>query len=685
MWRGLSLLFSLFLSLLLLTLTAQAQIVPLSATTTRVDLGGKMDWLKDESGRLSIAEVATSGEFKHLTGEINLGFTQAAIWLRVEVERSKSAPSHWLLEITNPLHDDLRLYTRAANGTFTERRGGDHLVRELWEMDYRQAVFRLDLDIETRQTVWLRLQSSNSLAAQVLLWQPEAFHQVVQLETLLYGLFFGAYTTILIFHLFFWRWTREAVSGWYAFYVASNGMTALLTAGYFQQFSHWPGVVTDSVLGVLICVIIWNTTVFASLQLELASVMPRTRRALVNGSALLAATFIALALGLRYSAGVLPAQLVSLAWGVMLIALPLWLWRRGHPPARFFAIAFSFFFVGAVLRYLSTIGFVEPSRLTDHSYQIGSIIHMLMMSLVITGRYNTMKREKLAAQVATNLSLEGQVQQRTTLLVEEIGRRQTLEIELRQALAVEQQARQQQRDFVAMVSHEFRTPLAIINSSVHHVLQDLDTSQAKSLTRCGNIKESVARMTDLMDDYLSLDRMEDESHVLHLEVCDIGEVVSAVMTEWPAELTLLSKTELPVILLCDRKLVQLALHNLINNGLRHSPGGAPLHISLREESGGSVCIEVKDVGSGIPGDEIERVFQKYFRGRGASGKPGAGLGLYIVQRITQLHGGSVRVHSEPGQGSTFVLTLPSRDLLARRLSDRRRQKQNLDNPTHASA
>ena len=143
-----------------------------------------------------------------------------------------------------------------------------------------------------------------------------------------------------------------------------------------------------------------------------------------------------------------------------------------------------------------------------------------------------------------------------------------------------------------------------------------------------------------------------------------------MLSEWPTELIQLSKTDLPETLLCDWKLVQVAVHNLVANGLRHSPVGAPLQIALSGQADGGVNMEIKDAGSGIPNDEIGRIFEKYFRGRGAQGKPGAGLGLYIVQHIARLHGGSVSVHSRPGQGSTFVLTLPGQQILTRRSTDR---------------
>jgi signal transduction histidine kinase len=676
MWRSLALFLSISLSFLPLTPLAQAQAVPLSATTGRVEMVGKLDWLKDEGGQLNISDVAVSSAFKPLAGELNLGFTPAAIWLRVVVARTHSAPNHWLLEITNPFHDDLRLYTQAANGSFTERRAGDHLPRGRWEMDYRHGVFRLDLDTEAPQTLWLRLQSQNLISAQVLLWQAEAFHDAVRTEGLFYGLFFGIYLTILIFHLFFWRWTRESASGWYALYVACNGLIALLWAGYFQQYSHWSGTLTDALMGSLLCNSIWIATMVAVSQMEFDRVLPRTRRALVISSALLSALFVTLTLTVGYSVGVLPARLVVLGWAPMLIALATRLWWRGHAPARFFVLAFGILIAGGVLRYLRLLGWMDSSFLTEYGYEVGSTLSMLIMSLAIAGRYNAMKREKLAVQLALNSSLEVQVQERTVLLVDEISRREALENDLRRALAVEQLAWQQQQDFVAMVSHEFRTPLAIINTSVHHVAQSLDASLGRSLERCTNIKEAARRMSDLMDEYLSLDRIEGATQALNLAPCDISEVVAGVVAEWPSHLIELTATVVPPTLPCDWKLLQVALRNLISNGLRHSPPDHPLRLLIHGQPGGDVSIEIKDAGCGIPNDEIGRIFEKYFRGRGAQAKPGAGLGLYMVQHIARLHGGSVSVHSEMGQGSTFVLTLPGQQILLRRSTDRVEQQAN---------
>lgn len=574
-------------------------------------------------------------------------------------------PGRWLLEITHTHHDDVRLYTRAADGGWRERRAGEDVPRAAKEIDYRHAAFFLDVPETASRTAYLRIVSRNSILARLTLWQPEAFHGAVQKETLWYGIYLGIYLALAISHLFFWRWTREAISGWYVLYVTMHGAISWISIGYLQQYSSWPSLTVDTLQAVLLCGAIWVVIRFATLLMDLPRLMPRTSRALLWVGGLVALTCIGLALGVRYGAGMVPAQLFSLLLCVVLIALPLWLWKLGHRPARFFALAFGILLAGIFVRYLTTLGFVETNVVTEHSYQIGSIIHMLLMSSIIIGRYNALKRQligaqedALAAKSAVTRQLETEVMARTRSLVDEITRREALENDLRRALEVEQQARQEQRDFVAMVSHEFRTPLAIINTSAQQLAAALDAPREKSVARCANIRDSVRRMVDLMDEYLSLDRMEGDTTPLRLAVSDVRELLDDVLADWPAASIVPEESNLPASLTCDARLVQIALRNLLANGLRHSPADTPVRLTARGSADGGVVFEVADAGSGIPADEIPLLFQKYFRGRGARNKPGAGLGLYLVERIVRLHGGEITVDSAPGQGSMFRMLIP---------------------------
>jgi signal transduction histidine kinase len=359
----------------------------------------------------------------------------------------------------------------------------------------------------------------------------------------------------------------------------------------------------------------------------------------------------------HFGTGVAIAQAITLACIALLIAIGIHLALRGHRPARFFLFAFGIFYAAVVVRYLRNLGILEPSLLTEYSVPVGALLHMVVMSLGITGQYNKIKREKLAAQAALNESLEAQVQERTVTLMDEIARREKSENEVRRALDVMVRARQEQQDFVAMVSHEFRTPLAIINTVTQQLASNLDAPREKSQQRCEDIRDSTRRMSDMMDEFLSFDRLGGELN-LNLRRIQATELLRAVTDEFDIHRLHTDCDDAIGELNCDVQLLRVALRNLLTNALRHSPENVPVQLITRNQGDGSVIFEVRDSGSGIPADEIPRLFQKYFRGRGSLNKPGAGLGLYLVERIAGLHGGTVTVDSILGQGASFKLSIP---------------------------
>jgi signal transduction histidine kinase len=121
----------------------------------------------------------------------------------------------------------------------------------------------------------------------------------------------------------------------------------------------------------------------------------------------------------------------------------------------------------------------------------------------------------------------------------------------------------------------------------------------------------------------------------------------------------LTVRNLPGKFVCDPHLLQIVLSNLLANAHRHSPAEAIIELDAVGDEHGGLLVAVTDHGEGIAPDEIPRLFQKYFRGRSALGQPGAGLGLFMVQRIVGLHGGRILVKSMPGTGSSFEIRLPA--------------------------
>lgn len=606
-----------FLLLFLLCGHVHAQVpVTLDPALQPIALGGNMAWLKDAAGTLTVEQAVASDAWQPLSGEPGFGFTSAAIWLRLEVFQPPDGTPAWRLQTSNALLENVRLYLHTAEGTWQVQRSGRAIFHDEWPLNTRSPTFRLDLPPGTHQAL-LRLASRNSLSTSISLWETEQFHVTARDEAMLWGAYFGVYGLVILFQFFFWRWTRESLSGWYVPYAGLNFLGMCMNLGYPQNVFGWGDTLATPLMGILICATLGVGSKFSSVQLELHRVMPRFNRWLVRGGAGLAALACLLVLMGRYGTGVSATQILSIIWMLGLFGISIRLSLRGHGPANFFLASFGVFYLGVLIRYLRNLGLIEPSLWNDYSVQAGSLLHMLLMCLFIVYRYNGLKV----------------------------------------ALQIEQKARQEQRDFIAMVTHEYRTPLAIIGASAHQLAANLDAPREKTLRRCTNIRNAAQRMSNLFDQYLSTEYLEEADQPLHPSRCNPSALLTEIVAEWPSERVRLTLDRPPQLLTCDTSLLAIALRNLLFNANRHAPPDTVIEVAGTGDGRAGLRISVTNLGDEIPDDEIPRLFQKYFRGRASSSTSGAGLGLFLVKRIADLHGSQVEVNSTEGK-TTFSLSLP---------------------------
>jgi len=220
-------------------------------------------------------------------------------------------------------------------------------------------------------------------------------------------------------------------------------------------------------------------------------------------------------------------------------------------------------------------------------------------------------------------------------------------------------------DFVAMLSHEIRTPLTSVREAVDLVgsgaFGEVTEQQAKFLTIAE--KETV-RLSELLTRLLSVSRMESEALVLEPAEVDANRLAGSVLERLaPAaeakSVTLAAETpDTPAFFTADREHIRQVLLNLAGNGIKFSPEGGTVTVSVASDAE-NVTIRVEDDGPGIPAEERERVFLKYYREPGVRDSvDGAGLGLAISKRIILAHRGRIWVESEPGHGSRFCFSLP---------------------------
>lgn len=224
------------------------------------------------------------------------------------------------------------------------------------------------------------------------------------------------------------------------------------------------------------------------------------------------------------------------------------------------------------------------------------------------------------------------------------------------------------KDFVANVSHELRTPLSIIKGYIETLVDEHQSISVEDRERfLRTIQRHTERLNSLLEDLLTLSRLESINPGLRREAVDFAQLLVSVLEDFRARPTAaghkITSNHPPVLgpILIDPLKVTQVLENLLDNALKYTPKGSQIDVSatMRE---GKVEVCVHDNGPGIPEADLPHIFERFYRvdkGRSRE-KGGTGLGLSIVKHIIQLHGGQVRVESKLGQGTSFYFSLPQR-------------------------
>jgi signal transduction histidine kinase len=214
-----------------------------------------------------------------------------------------------------------------------------------------------------------------------------------------------------------------------------------------------------------------------------------------------------------------------------------------------------------------------------------------------------------------------------------------------------------------MVSHEFRSPLAVIDISAQLLAKKpVVQTDSKAATLVTRIRRGTVRLAQFLDTCLTQDRLRDTGLLLKPAALDLAALAGAasegaqlladhhrIVTEVQPDLPPLQG---------DAELLRILLANLLSNAVKYSSPASEIRLRVTNV-GDRHILEIIDQGCGIPADEMPHIFKKYRRGRLAAGKPGAGLGLALGLQIVELHGGSIRVNSTQDRGTQVVVEFPA--------------------------
>lgn len=561
------------------------------------------------------------------------GYASTARWLRFTLQVSE--PGAWWLEVQPAILDDVRLYVPKAGG-FTEHQAGDRLPFSLREVAYRAFVFNLNVDVAEPTTYYIRLASTSSIMAQLRLWKPRDFYNSKYSEYAIASFIAGVLFLVFLINIGLWYFLKLNVMGWFSLHVLGNLVLMVFSSGFVSQF-----IFPDNPQ-------LANTLSQFTLPLLLSASAPLLHSVISSKikSSWLNWIFLAiLVLPLIFSLSVFMDMYVSAVRLMLIMALPFYalllaltanIWiKTGISeiylwPGVFLTIA------GAAVSSLIMLGWLNLGLIPAGFFRPTSFGIILSMQIGILIQVRTINREKA---LATSRAIRAEID-----------------------FDNERKALTEQGRFIGMITHELKTPLAVIDAATQTLERMTGQDNPGTHWRHERIRRAVRRIERLVDQFLRADQIDHVNGRLNPTIFNAVRMLQGVVD---ASLCPPQRIDLKVpealLLFADPAHLQIALSNLLDNAIKYSPPDSPIGLQLMtnpRDGVGGVEFVVSNKGAGIAPELQEKVFARYSRGDDVGHISGAGLGLYLVRRIALSHQGSVHLHSQ-ANGVAFHLWLPN--------------------------
>jgi hypothetical protein len=469
------------------------------ADVQRSSLQGYLEVFRTHS-RMSVEEVVEkhAGDFQPIPSTLSQGFSSDAVWVSFTLQNpTLTEPQELWVEFEQPLFRNVQFYLWEESGFQSLAGRLPHRLRE-HAFDYRKASYRVVLHDRAAYRFLARIQTPTAVSADVLVWNPGAFVRSHANERFAWGVVFGGYLLVIAFYAVFSLVTRESIHAVYALYVSLTFLSTFFTGAWPLQI--FPGLTDDAfnkLLALWVFLSLPAATIFSFKYLGVEAAWPRFASRLTLATWLVCA--IALGVTLRgYQHLAMPAfQSLALGMMVCFAVLAILLARRGVRQGIFFLLAFSPFYIGIAWRFLKNIGVLDHSFLSENSYHMGALMHIMLMSLGLFVAYSNIRKEK-----------------------EQVEAR----------LVAESALRKEHADFMAMISHEFRTPLSIISAASDNLLHASNLSE-KDARRVQKIADANLRLHELMQSTLSTERLMFDAVVMPMASCDLVACLTRALSD----------------------------------------------------------------------------------------------------------------------------------------------------------
>jgi len=642
---------------------AMAPAQPRAAPTWQVaiwrDAGGQADLAQARQADAQGAFQAWPAD----AGEVNLAQSKDALWLRLTIRKPAALAQLWVLEI--PFHGLSTLEVHRPDQDSADPRLAGPVGEPL---QHRFPAFTLALR-DGENVLYLRARSNTTLTVPIQLWQPRDFLAHVQASTMLQALYFGGLAVMVLYNLFLALSLRDRRFANYVLFGATL-FAGMLSGNGYGRLLLWPqaGGFDDIAQAFFLSMSAGFSVGFSRHFLKLHQHQRRLDRLLRLGQQAL----FWLALLLLAASLYAPQHLLALHRGLAALVLPLGVLilvaavrslRSGERGIRFFVLAWSVLWLGVFVATFRILGWLPSTTLTMYAIQIASAAEMLLLALALADIVHQERDAREQAQ-ATSLQLQQQMLRQlreSEDRLEQAVRERTLQLE--QSLARQREVLDQYVRFGALISHEFRNPLGIIESQVS-LVRKLMPPQAPTGARLDSILGASRRLKHLFERWLQGGRLHRLGEDLRLEPLVLRPWLEDLLNAYPQygeqhRIVLQAPAaagESAWQVRVDESLLESAVLNLLDNACKYSPPQTEVRVFLQERAD-RIGLAVQDQGRGIAAEMQPRIFDEYMRVQPEGPVRGLGLGLALVKRIAELLGGSIELRSDIGKGSVFCLWL----------------------------
>lgn len=607
--------------------------------------------------------------------DINLGFVQTSAWLRLALTLPAAArePRDVVLSITPNFTDELEAYVGIEKealtaADFRRQEMGDHFPRSDANLNTSANILPLDLSPGQVTLVYIRARNQDaSLNVSVELLSPDFYQYRSITQNVLRGMWFGGMAILIVIQLFFFYFDNRKLYLFIALdilavsstYFGSLGLARLLLFNsgglandYFTSASSWFGLTFGA--------------------LSIAAVLDlRPRYPLINLFFRFAALIggigvICVFLGFnRYFVLVAgPVILVITTFSVIVALMDFHRVRDAQNGLKL--AAFGLLWAGLIATNSQRYGIFPLPGWVAGSYAAASIMHLTLLTGSLAVR---LRNAEAAARKADRRALElaDAAEQRANDLVKE----RTHELEeakrvAENALGAELQAQELQVRFMEVISHQYRTPLSVVRTNLESIELTLPKDDESNRERLARARKGIMRLVEVLEVNLTRSKLQGATYQPALRDAVVADFVESALK---SARDLLNGIDLSVSMTADAgqariradcEMLQLAIINLLENAFKFTApvGSTSVWLDVILDSDG-IRICVKDRGIGIDGGRVEELVRNLVRGPNTNHIPGTGVGLSLVKRATDVHGGRFLLRNRAEGGTEAEIILPA--------------------------